>query len=203
MTQIALPLARGDLGQAQRIIVGAANAHVVEALAHPASWPFGTAILSGPPRGGKSLLARWFAQTGSGQAIDDANTLDETELFHRWNRAQAEQVPLLLVCAAATWNARLPDLASRLAAALALAIAAPDDAMLTELIEAHAHTRGLTLSADALSYLAARCERSYHGAEALVAAIDRLSLERKSPPAMPILRAALDEVIGPDEPRLF
>ena len=30
-----------------------------------------TAVLTGPSRSGKSLLARWFADSGKGEAIDD------------------------------------------------------------------------------------------------------------------------------------
>src|ERR1700761_6392970 len=94
MTQIALPL--GGAG-ASRIVVGNANEAVVEPFANAASWPFRTAILFGPARSGKSALARWFAESGQGEAIDGAQNLDETELFHRWNRAQEQGTPLLLV----------------------------------------------------------------------------------------------------------
>ncbi len=87
MSQIALPLRGGPGSGPVRIVLGNANAPVFEALAVPDSWPFRTAVLAGPPRSGKSLVARWFAEQG-GEAIDDADRLDETELFHRWNRAQ-------------------------------------------------------------------------------------------------------------------
>ncbi|MFA7586149.1 MAG: ATPase, partial [Novosphingobium sp.] len=88
MSQIALPLTVGAGGQPSRIVVGNANAAVVEAFGQAGGWPFHTAVLSGPAHSGKSLLARWFAESGMGEAIDDAPTLDETDLFHRWNRAQ-------------------------------------------------------------------------------------------------------------------
>lgn len=202
MGQIALPLAPGGAGIAPRIVVGNANRAVVEALASAAAWPFRTALLAGPPRSGKSLLARWFAQQGGGEAIDDAQGLDETELFHRWNRAQESGTPLLLV-SRGEWNIALPDLASRLGAALHLEIGAPDDAMLADLIALHAEMRGLALGPDALAYLAPRAERSHLGAERLVAVIDRLSLERKAAPTLSIWRDALEEVMGPEEPRLL
>jgi len=84
-SQIALPLSAR--GAAQRIVVGDANAAVIEALQAPERWPFRVAVLTGPARSGKSLLARW-AQGLHGDAlevIDDAQTVDETALFHRWN----------------------------------------------------------------------------------------------------------------------
>jgi hypothetical protein len=198
MTQIALPLATA--AGASRIVVGNANAAVVDAFAHAANWPFRTAILFGPPRSGKSLLARWFAEQGAGEAIDDAERADETELFHRWNRAQENGRPLLLVSNKADWRVSLPDLGSRLGAALRLEIGAPDEAMLADLIALHAELRGLALDESAAAYLVPRMERSHMGAERLVAAIDRLSLERKQPPTMAVWRDALDEISGTDGP---
>lgn len=199
MSQIALPL--GGAG-ASRIVVGNANEGVVEAFGNTAAWPFHTAILFGPPRSGKSLLARWFVESGTqngtgGEAIDDAAMLDETELFHRWNRAQERGTPLLLVGGEeGKWQVRLPDLASRLGAALRLSIGAPDDAMLAELIAAHAEQRGLVLGEGACPYLVPRVERSHMAIERLVLAIDRLSLERKQAATLAIWRDALAEVGG-------
>ena len=195
--------------EAPRLIVGNANALVIDAFDRAAQWPFRTAILFGPPRSGKSLLARWFARRGRGEAIDDAERLAEPDLFHRWNRAQESGTPLLLVSGASAehdegaWRITLPDLASRLGAALRLEIAAPDDGMLAELIALHAEMRGLVLDASAAAYLVPRCERSHMGVERLVAAIDRLSLERKQPPTLSIWRDALDELAGGRQQRLL
>ena len=205
MSQIALPLAAGAASGPQRIVVGVANSRVLEACAVAASWPFRTAILFGPPRSGKSLIAQWFARSGAGEAIDDANLIGETELFHRWNRAQENATPLLLVSSAGEgeWAVTLPDLASRLGAALHLVITSPDDAMLGELIALYAEQRGLILGADAAAYLVPRCERSHMGVERLVETIDRLSLERKQAPTLSIWRDALDVVMGASQPRLI
>ncbi|HEX4847160.1 MAG TPA: ATPase [Novosphingobium sp.] len=204
MGQIALPLAAGSPGPS-RIVLGSANQPAVEAMAAAGSWPFRTAILVGPPRSGKSLIARWFAETGQGEAIDDADRADETELFHRWNRAQEAGTALLLVAGGGPgeWQIALPDLRSRLGAALHLSIGTPDDAMLGDLILIHAEQRGLALGPDAIAYLVPRCERSHIGVERLVAAIDRISLERKVAPTQGVWREALEELLGPSEPRLL
>ena len=195
MSQFALPLAAGSGAGPSRIVAGNANAAVLDAFAHAEHWPFRTAVLTGPRRSGKSLLARWFAEQGIGDAVDDADRADEAGLFHRWNRAQESRRPLLLV-SRPDWRVVLPDLASRLGAALRLAIGAPDDAMMAELIVLHAEQRGIALDVNATSYLVPRAERSHIGAELLVAAIDRLSLERKQAPTLAIWRDALDEVGG-------
>ena len=204
MSQFALPLAAGPGASPRRIVVGKANAAALEALLRTGDWPFRTAILSGPPRSGKSLLARWFVESGKGEAVDDAWQHDETTLFHHWNRAQESGTPLLLVGRGeGQWQITLPDLGSRLGAALQLQIGALDDDMVADLIAAHAEARGLVLGEDAASYLVPRCERSHLGVERLVAAIDRLSLERKAPPTLSIWRDALEEILGHSQPRLL
>ena len=202
MTQIALPLAATSSGPS-RIVIGAANAHIADALGAPATWPFRTAVLTGPPRSGKSLFARWFAENSRGEAIDDAHTLDETELFHRWNRAQEQGTPLLIVAGEPPWDIALPDLRSRLGSALQLEIGSPDDAMAEALLYSQAEQRGLPLGAEAADYLVPRAGRAWADLERLVAAIDRLSLERKVPATQSIWRAALEVVHGPEEPRLL
>ncbi|ASJ91830.1 HdaA/DnaA family protein [Porphyrobacter sp. CACIAM 03H1] len=212
-SQIALPLSVP--GATQRIVVGAANAAVIDALQHPASWPFHVAVLTGPPRSGKSLLGRWakglHADAGL-EVIDDAETLEEAELFHRWNAVQQggtrEGGALLLIANADAadgpgWRIKLPDLASRIGGSLQLAIQPPDDAMAGELILAHAEARGLSLPAGAADYLVPRTTRSFAAIEALVAAIDRISLERQTPATMSVWRAALEALHGPEQQRLL
>lgn len=151
------------------------------------------------------MIAKWFQAASDGEAIDDADQLDETELFHRWNRAQEDAAPLLLITTLreAGWQITLPDLASRLSAALHLEIGVPDDIMMAELILLYAEMRRLPLGPDAAAYLAARGERSHVMAERLVETIDRLSMERKAPPGMAICREALELLMGPEEPRLI
>ncbi len=210
-SQIALPLSARSA--AQRIVVGPANAAVIEALQHPERWPFHVAVLTGPPRSGKSLLGRWAGGLhGAGlSVIDNAEQADETALFHRWNAVQqggsAEGSALLLIANAdeehGGWRIALPDLASRIGGSLQLAIGAPDDAMAAELIHALAEARGLSLPEGAADYLVPRTERSFAAIEALVAAIDRISLERQTPATMSVWRAALEALHGPEQQRLL
>ena len=202
MSQIALPLDLRAKSDPDRIVIGNANLGVYEALSEPARWPFHTAVLTGPPRSGKSLLGRW-AQGQGVTVIDDADREAEDALFHRWNAAQESQEPLLLISDSQPWEITLPDLRSRLGGSLQLEIGAPDDDMVAQLIETLAMQRGLALGEDATAYLVPRVERSFAGIENLVAAIDRLSLERKAAPTMSIWRDALDQVQGPEQARLL
>lgn len=203
MGQIALPLTVRRADDPGRIVVGNANRAAIDALSDPSAWPYGTAILAGPPRSGKSLLARWAVGQGEIEAIDGADGVDETDLFHRWNRAQESGRPLLLVTDRDPWEIALPDLRSRLGAALHLEIGVPDDEMVGALIEAHAEACGLALGEGALTYLIPRLERSFAGIEDVVATIDRLSLERKVPPTLSVWRDALEAVQGAEQPRLL
>ena len=204
MAQFALPLTIGG-DRAARIVVGPSNQAVVDAFSRASEWPFRTAILTGPARSGKSLLARWFAENGHGEAIDDAETASEDALFHRWNRTQESNTALLLVTSRppGAWRIALPDLASRLGAALLLEIGAPDDAMLAALIGDHAARRGLVLGEGASAWLLPRIERSHAAVEALIAEIDRLSLERKQGVTISLLRDALSPNGEERQPRLL
>ncbi|MEL7197627.1 MAG: DnaA/Hda family protein [Pseudomonadota bacterium] len=205
-SQIALPLELSKAGEIQRIVIGNANAHVIDALRDPAHWPFHTAILTGPPRSGKSLLGQWIESEGV-SVIDAAEKQDETELFHRWNASQqggskaGEQ--LLLIADVMPWDIALPDLKSRLGGSLHLELGEPDDAMAAELIETMASQRALTLAPGAAEYLVPRANRSFAELERLVATIDRISLERAVPATMSVWRAALEALQGPEQKRLI
>lgn len=201
MEQIALPLIAGK--GPDSIVLGNANRAVAEALLAPESWPYRTAVLTGPPRSGKSLFARWFAESGAGAVLDDAQAMDEDVVFHRWNRSQEDRTALLIIGGEPPWEIALPDLKSRLGGSLQLEIGLPDDEMARDLLFSLAEERGLPLRADAADYLLPRAGRSQADLEKLVETIDRLSLERKAPPHQGIWRAALEAVHGPEEPTLL
>lgn len=205
-SQIALPLTIARNGETQRIVVGNANANVIDALRNPQSWPFRTAVLTGPPRSGKTLLGRWAMAQGM-DVVDGADAMEEAQVFHRWNSVQDggsnAGKPLLLIADATPWDVTLPDLRSRLGGSLQLAIGEPDDAMAGALIEAFAEARALSLAEGAAEYLVPRTRRSFADIEALVATIDRISLERAVPATMSVWRAALEALHGPSQAKLL
>lgn len=203
MTQIALPFGPFGENRPSSIVLGSSNRHVAEALQHAKDWPYRTAILTGPPRSGRSLFARWFASHTGGGAIDDADTLDETEIFHSWNRAREDGYPLLLTASGEGWDIALPDLRSRMGAALLLEIGPLDDDEAHALMLSHAAQRGLALGEGAPAYLVPRMERSHGAIERIVAEMDRLSLERMIPVTKSVWRDALDAVQGPEQARLL
>ncbi len=70
-------------------------------------------------------------------------------MFHPWNRAQESGTAAAAwLVATPPWTIALPDLRSRLGAALQLEIGLPDDAMAEDLLHALAEQRGLPLAAE-------------------------------------------------------
>jgi chromosomal replication initiation ATPase DnaA len=174
MGQFALPL-EWPGADASGFIVGAANRAAVRLLDHVASWPVPIALLTGPPRSGRSLLARRFQlQQPAARVIDDGRHQDEEQLFHAWNAATTA-APLLIVADAPppAWQVKLPDLASRLMATPHVAIQPPDDALLAGLIEKLLLDRGRPASRTLVDVIARRVERSYAAVEDTVARLDQ------------------------------
>ncbi|WP_174293248.1 HdaA/DnaA family protein [Sphingomonas bacterium] len=195
MSQIALPLDFPSDPGGDAFLVTPANARAVHLLDHWGAWPVRTAILTGPPRSGRSLLARVFAAKSGGSVIDDAEAVPEAELFHAWNRAQATHRPLVIVAAAAPpdWPITIPDLRSRLAASTHAALLPPDDALVRALLARLFLRRGLDARTELIDWLATRIERSYAVIEAAVALLDRDVTERQRRLSIPLARATLGE----------
>jgi hypothetical protein len=193
MGQIALPLdeLRGDASSS--LIITDSNATAFAGLGSAANWAKRCAILIGPARSGKSLMARYFSGQG-GTVIDDAETTPAETLFNAWNRAQDTNVPLLLVSRwqPGEWNIVLPDLQSRLGAALILEITAPDDAMIEQLLQKQLTDRGAAISIDALSYVQRRIERSYAGIEKFARAANAVALAENAPVNLALVKKVLE-----------
>ncbi|MGH6631763.1 HdaA/DnaA family protein [Sphingopyxis sp.] len=179
--QIALPLDWSAGGSNDGpLIVGTSNADAVRYLRHVATWPVRTAVLTGPPGSGRSLMGRLFASDTGGRVIDGHGSVSEEDVFHAWNAAQSSGSPLLIIAGAppSDWNIALPDLASRLSAVPVLTIGEPDDCLARDLIEALFAQRGMALAPGVASYIVPRMERSYAMIHRVVAALDAASLEQ-------------------------
>ncbi len=162
MNQLRLPLGLPEARETE-FLIGDSNARAVQQLERWATWPVMTALLTGPRKSGRSLLARIFAAKSHGAILDDADRLKEADVFHAWNRAQAERRPLLIVAEAAPpeWAVRLPDLKSRLAASPLLEIGPPDDVLMPQLIERAFARHLLHAKPDVIAWIAKRIERSH------------------------------------------
>jgi chromosomal replication initiation ATPase DnaA len=127
-------------------------------------------------------MARYFSGHG-GTVIDDAEGVAAETLFNAWNRAQESEMPLLLISRwrPTDWNISLPDLQSRLGAALLLEIAPPDDEMIEQLLQKQLADRGAAISIDALSYVKRRIERSYAAIESFARNANALAMAESAP----------------------
>lgn len=193
MSQIALPLAWPPDPRDDAFLVSSSNAAAVRLMDRWATWPVRTALLTGPRKSGRSLLARIVAAKSGGRVIDDAAERPEAELFNAWNCAQEERRPLILVADAAppVWAVSLPDLRSRLAASPVATIEPPDDALMTMLLTRAFDRRGLDARPDLIGWLAARLERSHLAALRAVDVLDQEVLETRKRLSIPLARNAL------------
>lgn len=193
MRQIALPLDELRGGASSSLIITPSNATAFAGLGSAANWPRHCAILVGPARSGKSLMARYFGGQG-GTVIDDAETNAAESLFNAWNRAQESAVPLLLISRwlPADWSIALPDLKSRLGSALLLEIGAPDDEMIEQLLQKQLADRGAAITMDALSYVKRRIERSYAAIESFARAANAMALAENAPVNLTLVKKVLD-----------
>lgn len=166
-------------------------------------WPAPALALSGPAGCGKTHLGRiWAARSGAllleGRDLDGKSVADLTELaassptiviegaqqaperalFHLYNLMRERRGFLLLISPEppARWSIALPDLASRLRAAPAVAVAPPDDELLGSIILKQLADRQLHAGAGVVQYLVSHMERSAEAARLVVAALDRRAL---------------------------
>lgn len=194
MQQIALPLDKLRSGGSDSIIITASNADAFAALGNHAAWPGHCAILIGPPRSGKSLMARYFAGQG-GEVIDDADALADEALFHRWNAALSAHRSILLLSSKqpAEWAVKLPDLRSRLGASQLIEIHAPDDDLIGQLLLKHLHDRGTSIGPDALAFVVKRIERSHVALEDFAREVNARALAQGAAINLPLVRSLIIE----------
>ena len=193
MSQIALPLGWPEDPRDDAFLVTPSNAAAAHTLEHWGTWPVMAALLTGPRKSGRSLLARIFAAKSGGTIIDDAERVPEAALFHAWNEAQATRHPLLIVADAPPpeWSVSLPDLRSRLAATPRAMIGAPDDELIRRLLAQQFDRRGLDARPDLIGWLAARIERSHVAILRTVDALDQEVMETHKRLSVPLARAVL------------
>jgi chromosomal replication initiation ATPase DnaA len=173
MKQLTLPFAAPAAFAAQDFCAAPSNAAARALLAAADSWSGGRLVLWGPAGAGKThLLHIWARDCGAALlpgptltgippacgpvAIDDADiTPDPRALLHLLNSTAEAGHPALLTArlAPARQPIKLADLASRLRAASAVEIRAPEDELLAQLLTrlrapAGAPPRRADLSAD-------------------------------------------------------
>ena len=142
-----------------------------------------------------------LAAMGSEASASDFDAVDHVEalsdsgqivLFHRINRLGASGGRLLVAANVPPLRLSLrEDLRTRLGSGLLYRLQALTDADKLAALGEQAQARGLALSREALHYLFSRAPRDMRSLAALLAAIDRYSLEQRRPITLPLLREVL------------
>ena len=215
-TQLAIDLPHQPAFGRDDFVVSACNAEALGGIERWPDWPGRMLLLRGPQRCGKSHLAHLWCErsgaallTGDGLpaadpmqlaacgavAIDDAERAPEVVLLHLYNCAKEAGASLLVVApdTPARWPLTLPDLASRLRAMPAVAIAPPDDALLATVLIKHFADRQLPIAPNLVRFLVRRMERSFAAAAVLAERLDRMTIGTHRPIGLAHARQALAE----------
>jgi chromosomal replication initiation ATPase DnaA len=122
--------------------------------------------------------------------------INQRALFHLLNAARENGAYVLIATREGPrlWGITLPDLASRLQAAPAIAIQPAEDALLRGVLVKLFADRQCTVEAGLIEYLVTRMPRSLEAARSLVAAIDERALALGSRPTRSIAAKILGEL---------
>ena len=195
--------------------VSDANRDAVAMVTNPDAWPEKKLVLVGPPRSGKSHLARIFENQTSAlrlsaydlpvgltpeqpvvvEDMDRLHRAAEETMFHLHNALRSAQQPLLMTARSAPgrWSIALPDLASRMQATTPIHIQDPDDDLLGVLITKLFADRQVVPSPNVVRYVVSRMDRSFKAAAEIVDALDRAALRNKTAVTIKLAGTVLDQ----------
>jgi chromosomal replication initiation ATPase DnaA len=208
--------------------VSPANALALTTVEDWANWPAGKLVLVGPKGAGKTHLVHvWAAKTGAlvldgpmlapvdiaqiveqnrHIAVENADQIGgdsecESQLFHLHNLLLAEGGRLLVTAKSmpAQWGLTLPDLLSRMQASNVTTLNPPDDALLAAVMVKLFSDRQIAVLPNVIAYLVSRMERSFDGAQHLVAALDSAAFSQGRPITQRFAATVLDK-LSPDAP---
>jgi chromosomal replication initiation ATPase DnaA len=216
--QLALALDHAESLAREDFLSGPSNAAALALIDAWPDWPHRTMILAGPEGSGKSHLAAIWAQAAgarltAARALDEKTVplalatgslvvediapdgFDEPALFHLLNLAREERAFLLLTTrtAAVGNEARIRDLRSRLQALPVVPLAPPDDALLRAVLVKLFSDRQVRVDESLIGYVAARIERSFAAARAVVARLDDAAMRLQRP----LTRSLAVEILRP------
>ncbi len=132
--------------------------------------------------------------------IDDVDSIAgdgawEEALFHLYNQAEQASCPMVLSASVAprapAW--KLPDLASRLTAAIVWRLHALNDAECRAALQLHARERGFELSDEVVTFVMKRLRRDMLSLSTFLDRLDRSSLAAQRRVTVPFVKALLEE----------
>lgn len=194
-------LARGDGGDAVFLSgpSGAGKTHLLlAACTEAAARDIEVAYLPLRTYGARQLDAITSQPTVALACIDDVDAIAGSReaqigLFNLHNRFRAAGSAIVYAANAppAQLNLALPDLQSRLAQCVQLALLVPDEAARREILRSRALTRGLELDNASLDWMFRRIDRDLTTLTALLDRLDRASLAAQRRITVPFLRQTL------------
>ena len=219
MTQLALQFGHRTAHDAEDFLVTPSNSDAVLWLDRWPEWPAPALVIHGPEGCGKTHLAhvwqacsgaRFIAPVAVRGALDAADLLgdarnavidgcdgvaDEQILMHLYNMVAERNGSLLLTANSppARWSIALADLRSRLVAAPAVAVSAPDDGLIGAVLIKIFHDRQLRVGEDVVEFLTKRMERSFDTAGRLADALDAAALAAGRNITVPLARQVLEQ----------
>ncbi len=212
--QFALPFPHAPQFAQAPFLRAESNAAALAWLDRTGDWPQRRLVLWGAEGRGKThLLHRWAGRAGATMvdglaltleppagpmAIDDADTAPERPLLHLLNAAAEAGFPVALTGRAppSRWSVRLPDLSSRLRAALAVEIGAPEDSLLRSLLARLLADRQLAVAEHVQDFLLLHLPRTPHALREAAARLDRLALASGSRITRSLAAAVVTELGG-------
>ncbi len=216
--QLPLPFVHEPSFAGEDFLIAACNRDAVVWLQRWPDWPSPALVVYGPAGCGKSHLARIFLARTGGVLVTDAMLAEDAperiaghgvlviedaervidaghalSLLHLYNLAceRGDRLVLTARRPPRQWTMHLADLRSRLLAATAVAIGAPDEALMAAILVKLCADRQLRLEGEMIAFMQTRMERSFAAARRLVARIDEMSLRTQRPVTFALVRAAL------------
>ena len=184
------------------------------------NWSAPALVVFGPTRSGKSHLAAVFQSYSDAQRvtvnefgsatsnvnhdliIEDVDSIlssdHEVSLFHLYNAAKEASHRILMTSNSppARWGITLPDLRSRMNAAISVKIGLPDDTLITALLVKIFADRQVQVSSDVIIYAASRMERSFLAVQQIVENADRMALASKKKITVTLMKQVLENLEG-------
>lgn len=129
----------------------------------------------------------------------DENYRKEGWMFHFYNLIKEKNADLLLcgLQPPTQWKVKLPDLRSRLATILSIAVLSPDEDALRAVLFKLCSERGMILSSEAGNYILRRVERSFESVRTLVDTLDVYTLSTHRQLTLGLVREVLSESTTP------